>query len=489
MIKVANNKVADVTPGYIINIIITIALMIGFKYVPPTEPLTPLGMEVIGIFLGMLYGWLVVGDLYFPSIAGLIFLGLSDYTTVPDALRMGFGNSTVLLLFFFFMFTNIIADAGITNHIALWLSRRKFAQGKPYALSFLLAFTMFVLVIMVSATAACLIMFPIIKQVAKLYGFVPGDAWPKHMIIGATYVACVGYMLLPFKSLPVVVLASYAEMSGESIPYGPYILVTIALTTASMIVFLLGMKFILKPDVSKIIEHKNVTMESLPKLTRYQKIVFGYFLLVVLILLIPTFFPQSWGITILVNNIGSAGILAISVVAFTALKLFRDNGKISTFQNLTEHGISWSCLLLLAAALTIASAITHESTGVSSWLANIITPLVSGRNPLFLLAFLCLIGAVLTNLSNNVATAAILVPIAYIIGESCGANTVALTICIMNSCNIGLITPPASAPASLLHGDAEWIGGKTAFVDGCLWTVSNYILILVLMYPLISVSI
>ena len=29
--------------------------MVCFKFVPAAEPLTPLGVEVIGIFLGMLY--------------------------------------------------------------------------------------------------------------------------------------------------------------------------------------------------------------------------------------------------------------------------------------------------------------------------------------------------------------------------------------------------------------------------------------------------
>ena len=129
---------------------------------------------------------------------------------------------------------------------------------------------MFVLVFMVSATAGCLIMFPIIKEVAHLYGFEPGEAWPKHMIIGATYVACTGYMLLPFKSLPVVVFASYAQLSGQSINIGPYILCTIAMTVASMLIFLAVLKFVLKPDMSKI-TNNNIIFEEIPRLNSYQR--------------------------------------------------------------------------------------------------------------------------------------------------------------------------------------------------------------------------
>lgn len=91
---------SQATPLYLFNCAVSLTMMIGFKYIPASEPLTPLGMEVIGIFIGMLYGWLIVGDLFWPSVAGMVLLGLSDYTTVAKAFQSGFGNNTVLLLFF-----------------------------------------------------------------------------------------------------------------------------------------------------------------------------------------------------------------------------------------------------------------------------------------------------------------------------------------------------------------------------------------------------
>ena len=98
----AQQGLTNLTPIKVIHILISLAIMVCFKFVPAAEPLTPLGVEVIGIFLGMLYGWLIANDSFWPSIFGLLFLGLSSYSTVPAVLRDGFGNSTVLLLFFFF---------------------------------------------------------------------------------------------------------------------------------------------------------------------------------------------------------------------------------------------------------------------------------------------------------------------------------------------------------------------------------------------------
>ena len=53
----AQQGLTNLTPIKVIHILISLAIMVCFKFVPAAEPLTPLGVEVIGIFLGMLYGW------------------------------------------------------------------------------------------------------------------------------------------------------------------------------------------------------------------------------------------------------------------------------------------------------------------------------------------------------------------------------------------------------------------------------------------------
>ena len=49
-----------------INIIIVLFLIFGFRYIPPFSTLTPTGMHVLGIFLGVVYGWSTV-DLIWPG--------------------------------------------------------------------------------------------------------------------------------------------------------------------------------------------------------------------------------------------------------------------------------------------------------------------------------------------------------------------------------------------------------------------------------------
>ena len=120
-----SKRLTKLTPFYAINSIIAIAIMIGFKYVvPASDPLTPVGVEILGIFLGVVYGWLVVGDIFWPSLFGLVFIGLSDWSTVANVFKTGFGHNNVMLMLLFFLFTNIINGAGITEYIARWIDER-----------------------------------------------------------------------------------------------------------------------------------------------------------------------------------------------------------------------------------------------------------------------------------------------------------------------------------------------------------------------------
>ena len=62
--------------------------------------LEPIGMKVLGIFLGMLFGWTFIGFIW-PSILGAIALGFSGYATVSSVISSGMGNISVTLGVFF----------------------------------------------------------------------------------------------------------------------------------------------------------------------------------------------------------------------------------------------------------------------------------------------------------------------------------------------------------------------------------------------------
>lgn len=85
--------------GYWIHSLVGVALIFGFGTIPPIDPITPLGMRVVGIFLGMIYLWSFVTILW-PSLLGIIALGLSGYAPMNKVILSAFGDRVPVLVFF-----------------------------------------------------------------------------------------------------------------------------------------------------------------------------------------------------------------------------------------------------------------------------------------------------------------------------------------------------------------------------------------------------
>lgn len=478
--KVLNTRVTNLTPFYVINSIIAIAIMVGFKYVfTPVEPLTPLGMEILGVFLGVMYGWLIVGDIYWPSLLGLVFLGLSEWTTVPNAFRTGFGHNNVMLMLFFFLFTNIINAAGITEYIARWITSRKFAIGKPYVITLLIFIASMVLYFMVTATAAALIMFPLVIEISKIYGLKPGNKWTSMVLIGLIVTSGTSYILLPYKSLPLVVFSSYEALGGEPINMAKYMFLVIVVSLLMLIMVFCTVKYIAKPDVSAIASHK-AGFKELPKLTTYQKSVLIFFVITITLVMIPNFVPTSFWLSKALKTLGTPGIMAVAVMIWYGLRWKEGKSIIQLFST----GINWGVIFILAFALTVAAAVSDPATGIQDWLTVKITPLVEGKSPFMITFILCIIGLVLTQFCNNQSIAAIVTPILLSIAMATDANIHVLLSCLLLSVNAGFCTPPASATASILFGTVDWVPGKQPYIYGLIYAVYTVILCFGVMYPL-----
>lgn len=42
---------------FYVHVAITLLFMFGFGYLPPLEPITVMGMKMLGIFIGLIYAW------------------------------------------------------------------------------------------------------------------------------------------------------------------------------------------------------------------------------------------------------------------------------------------------------------------------------------------------------------------------------------------------------------------------------------------------
>ena len=305
------------------------------------------------------------------------------------------------------------------------------------------------------------------------------------MIISANWVGCVAYQLLPFKAGPAMVFGSYSSLSGDTnINYVAYIVCVAAMLIATIVTVLLFCKLVVKPDVSPI-KNSVEKFENNDKLTGLQKYVLISFIVLLVIMLLPTVAPADWGLTVFLKTIGTNGILMLYIALYVFFN-FKDG---IGFKVIMSRDMAWPALSLVASALTIAGAFKDESTGIIAWIGQIVAPIVEGKSVVVFILIIILLTTIMTNIANNMATLAIFTPLAYTVGISTGANIqmLAVMLCVLMTGAIGLATPPASSTTAYMAGEKEWVPGNSVFKYGVIFCIFNMIIVFVFGFGLGSI--
>ena len=117
-----------------IHIAVMLAITLGIGFLCPTfGQVTRFGMRVLGVFVGVLYGWIAF-DLIFSSIFGYVMLAAIGIMPAADALVTGFGNSNLVVVMAAMVFNGALDACGVTTAIANFLVSRKMFRKNPWLL-------------------------------------------------------------------------------------------------------------------------------------------------------------------------------------------------------------------------------------------------------------------------------------------------------------------------------------------------------------------
>lgn len=484
MSNFSNNK-----PSTYINTAVMFIIFGAFYVLSPVDPLTDIGMKVLGVFFAVLYGWMFI-DLVFPSLLGLLALGFTGYAGVGEVLTSAFGNSTVILLTLFCALTSILSASGVAEYITVKLFSLKITQGRPYVGFFIILLITIIISLFLTATATILLMIPLIYEVSKKYGYQPGEKWPMMLLIGSNYIVSMSCSLLPFHAGPQLVYNMYFSLNGDpdgTMNTAAYLVCALLLLIVSVATTLLAIKFIARPDVERIKSSEAFSSSENMTLNGYQKYVLYSFAILLVLLLWPSIMPSEWVFTKFLNQLSTSGILA----AFIAIYLLLNFKKGLKFKAVMSRDVPWHVIYLVAAALTIAAAFADESTGISEYISLKMLPILSELNIYACVFIIILIGIILTNVGNNTAIKTLLVPIAYtlVVGVEMddSINMQALMFCLHYATAMGLCTPIASANTAIVFGETEWTSTKTLMTWGLFFCIAHYVYLLAIGYGLGSI--
>lgn len=463
---------------YYINSAICLAIMFGFGYLPPVGLITTLGMQILGIFLGMVYGWICVG-IAWPSLAGLIALMQTGYMTAGNVIKASFGESNVVLMFFIFIFCGTFAHYGLSKIIAVWSITRKLVLGRPWVFTFVFLMVMAFLGGVTSATPTIVIGWSLAYVISEQCGFKKGDSYPLILIFGTAFVAQLGDCIIPFKSIPLLVMGVYESLAGQSIPLGPYMLIVILATALCTVVYLLAANIMFKPDMSslKTLDAKALIGNEGIKMNKMQKVVLFFLVMLMLMMLLPGFFPKSTlFFMVFLKKIGSAGICILLVMLMCLIRI--DGVPIIDFKKMVSN-VEWNSILLLAAAIPVANVMSDEASGFPAALQAVINPLAMGTTPFVFVLLIGLVATLITNVMTNGPVGMILMAAVFAATQSVGMNPTAAVVSVVMCVHISVLFPSGSSTAALINGN-EWIGNKNLWKIGPMACVTAWLIISVI---------
>ena len=233
-------------------IFLALFLILFVKYLPLPDGMKPLGMNVIGIFLGSLLLWLTVA-IDWPSLLCITAIGLIPEIGFKNVFLSSFGNDTFAFLMCTFLCTHVLAETPFLKRCAVSFITSPIAKKGPWL--FVISFISAVIFIgcFVSPSVLFVVFLPILEKINEILGIKKGDKIGKMLMISLAFCVSVAAGMTPIAHVfSIMAMGFYTTATGMTIGYAEYMAFAVPVGIICTIFLILMFRFILNPDMKKI---------------------------------------------------------------------------------------------------------------------------------------------------------------------------------------------------------------------------------------------
>lgn len=444
-----------------VNYLVVLFLLFVFRFLPPLGGVTEIGMQVIGVFAGVIYGWITIG-ISWPSVLGIVAFGMTDYMEMNNLLSIAFGSQTMVMITTLLLLAAFVQQADLTDLILHFLLTRESAAGKPFLVLFYFLFAGFIASILSHCLAVLIIFLELFKEMMRKADIKPySDAVP-CFFVGMAYSFVLGDVALPFKSTAIVGIGAYEAMSGSPMNLLHYTLFMFPLCVFCIASYVLCCKYIFKVDLSKLAEHTLPQIDG-GTLPLRKKVSLVAVMVAMALLLVPSVIPSDWALSHILRHLGLGGL---SLLILSVLLIIRVQGAPLMDLQKTARYFSWNVFFVLCFLLPIAAALSSDVVGLKHILTEGATALLQGLPSLALIFVIVLMSALATNFSNNLVVCGIFVAIACFMADVIDMDIRAVSCLIIAGSSISIFFPAASPLNAVLFSQKELVTFKQEFSFG-----------------------
>ena len=476
----SNNILKSKNSLYYFHVIIYVLITFGFGFLPPVGQITHFGMQGLGIFLGLLYGWIFL-DMLWPSLLVFAFVPLLGNVTITEAVAAGFGANLTVQIFLLLTLAAYFEKSGLTHYLANWFVSRNIAIVRPWVLVSLTMLCAFILSAFTFIYASIVVMWGITYHMAEIMGYKKQDKFIVVILIGIALAAASGAIAMPFQIMGAITLGALESATGITVNLFKYICFCVPYSLLVSAMYLLFCKIFIKCDVESLKSKKDIFGYLRDqKMTRTQKESGTVLILFLFALLFPCIIPHEGGILKVLGDYGVTGCTCIAL-GLMAIPRNKDGEAYLSLPQFIKTGVNWELYILLAATTPIVNLIESDEAGILETLSNILAPTIMNMSPFVCMAFICVFVYLMAQVSHNVVLIMLFVPLLLPILTPIGVSPVVATLVIGLASQHSLMTPAASGQAAMCFGNKEWIKTSDCYKISAVASTSAALAVIILL--------
>ena len=427
---------------------ITVFLIILLSPQPEEISINAWRVAAVGSLMAILWATEAI-PLFVTALLPLIFFPLFGISSFSEA-AMPFSNKNIFLFLGGFILALSIQKSNLHERIALGILRFSGKDGSSLIAGFM-GVSAFLSMWMMN-TSTTLMLLPIGISVATIASNQnpesDNNGFATALMLGIAYAATIGGMTTLIGTAPNAVFASFIEQNyNVKISFIDWLCIGLPLA----LIMLPATWFVLTKIIFDTSFSSNDEAMNLIK-QRYENL--GIITIPekrVLIIFCLTAF--SWISREGLQNIPGLENLSdhvIAVIASVSLFLIPNGIKGEKLMNWeTAKNVPWNLLILFGGGLSLANAVSYS--GLSVWLGGNLEPLGSLGLIILVLASVGLI-IFLTELTSNLATTSVFLPVIASMAIGLGESHLVLTASITLAASCAFMLPVATPPNLIVYG-------------------------------------
>jgi len=448
-----------------------IILFLSLLVMPTMAGLNPAGQRALAVFVLVLSFWVShVLPLSVTSLLGIALLPLLNVMSIEYTFSL-FGSKAIFFILGALILASGLYQTGLGSRLAFKII--SFSGKSPLKLLYGILFTAAFLSLIMPEHAVAALLFPIVLEIAVSLDLKRLESnYGKLLFLTMAWGTVIGGITTYLGGARNLLAVGLLEKHyGISIGFFELIKYSWPLPFLLLIVFaVIITKFaeIDIQDTSRSLEKLKAKSEARGDLSKAEK----------KLILILGAVVGSWLFLSNIINIAVTALLGgVLVVAF----------KVVGWQEVEAY-VNWGVILMYGGAVVVASSLVE--TGVTDWMADRFFSQLE-LAPFLFIVLLAIFTSILTEGVSNVASVAVILPVAFSAAEAYSLNPVLLTLSVALSGGLAFLLPMGTPPNAIAFSSGYY-QIKDALKWGLLLKVIGwliYILVARFYWPLIGLEI